>query len=260
MSTAQTTPEATTAETTFKQKYNDVLSTQDVGSAPRIVGEAVLEITDSKKVPVSFSKLTKEIAEAAGRNDVDTVLKLSQDLKNVKDNEGQNKKALQELHTKFKFHDVVQAFHAEFEELAYQIAHKVLTETHVQLVKATKKTRSTGSTAADGEGSTAGSTRGKNKASAYILTKPDGTEITFPIKMGPKGNIDFKAAEDAYVAMGFELIQDPESKEWAIEPGTIEMNNGSAEEPTNRVNLIKAIEGKTAKNFEGWTVKQIKLD
>lgn len=260
MTTAANAPAATeTAEKpakTFKEQYNEALNAQSFGPAPRNVGEAILAIIAEKKVPVSFSKLTKEIAEAASRNDIDTVLKLSHDLKNVKDNESQNKKAIQELHTKFKFHDVVQAFQAEFEELSYQLALKGLTETHVQLVNASKKTRS-GSKSSDEEGSPS-SPRGKNKTSILIFTKPDGTEITFPMRMGPKGNVDFKFAEDAYKAMGFELIKDGD--EYGVEPGTIELNNGEPDLPVNRKNLVDTITAKTAKSFEGWSVKKVVID
>ena len=256
MTTAQTTPEATTtAQTTFKDQYNEALGTQAVGAAPRLVGEAVLAIMDSKKVPVSFSKLTKEIGEAAARNDIDAVLKLSHDLKNVKDNEGQNKKAIQELATKFKFHDVVQAFQAEFEELAYQIAHKALTETHVQLVKATKKTRSTSSQSGDTDGVNTPST--PRKKSLFKVTKADGTVVDFPVIMGPKGNTDYKAAEEAYKALGFEVKKDGD--EYVVEPGTIELKAGG-DVMVNRVNLMEAIEKQTSAQFDGWKVEKVKID
>jgi len=258
--TATNTPAATENTEkqgkTYKEQYNEALAAQSHGPAPRNVGEAILAIIAEKKVPVSFSKLTKEIAEAAARNDIDAVLKLSHDLKNVKDNESQNKKALQELHTKFKFHDIVQAFQAEFEELSYQLALKGLTETHVQLVNATKKTRSSNK-ASDEEGS-AGGTRAKNKTSVFIFTKPDGTEITFPLKMGQKGNIDYKFAEEAYVAMGFEVKKDGD--EYVTEPGTIEMNDGSSDLIVSRSNLVQAVKEGKAKNFEGWKVRQVKID
>lgn len=260
MTTAANAPAATDTAAkpaqTYKELYNEALGAQSFGPAPRNVGEAILKIISEKKVPVSFAKLNKEIAEAAGRNDVDAILKLSQDLKNVKDNESQNKKALQELQSKFKFHDIVQAFHDEFEELAYQLAHKALTETHVQLVNASKKTRSSNKSS-DDEGSPS-SPRSKNKTSILIFTKPDGTEITFPMRMGPKGNVDFKFAEDAYKAMGFELIKDGD--EYGVEPGTIELNNGEPELPVNRKNLVDTITAKTAKSFEGWSVKKVVID
>lgn len=249
--TTATTPKQ---EQVFKDTYNAALQAQNLNGVSKDLSESLLKIMFSHRVPTSFSNLTQQIAEAANRGDVDTVLKLSQDLKNVQDNERQNKKSLDELSKKFKFHDVLQAFHDEFEELAYQIASTALSKSHAMLVQhAGKKTRTPRAASADGE---AGEGR-KNKQSVFKITMKDGTVVDFPIVQGPKGNIDFKKAEAAYNALGFEVKV--EGKEQFVEPGIIELKAGGSV-PVNRSNLIEAIEKQTAEQFEGWKVEKIKLD
>lgn len=258
---AQAKPETATEATnvqTFKEKYNDVIGASNVGPAPRNVAESLLNIMFTQRVPTSFAKLNKEIAEAAARNDVDAILKLSHDLKNVKDNESQNKKALQELHSKFKFHDVVQAFQAEFEELAYQLAHTALVETHSQLTKAAKGTRG-GSKASGATGGESTGTRGPNKSYVWEITKPDGSKVHFPIVMGKTGNIDYKKAEAGYKALGYEVKKEEGSSEYFVEPGTIKLTSGE-EVIVTRTNLIDAIQKQTGADYQGWKAEKVEAN
>ena len=114
----------------FKAKYEETLTAQNVQAGARNLAEDVLTILLNQRVPAGFGDINGQIAEAAKRGDVDSVLELSQKLKNLKDNETANVKALADLKKKHTFADVLQAFSAEFEELAYNVSHRTITATH----------------------------------------------------------------------------------------------------------------------------------
>jgi hypothetical protein len=246
---------ATNATKSAKANYEEALSAQNLIPGSKNLSEAVLNILLSNRVPSSYTNLTKQIAEAASKGEIDTVLKLSNDLKNVQDNERQNKKSLEELRKKYSLADVLQAFAPEFEEVAYEVAVKTLSTTHALITEASKKKGSRTSKAA-GEGAEGGEGR-KNKQSVFKITKKDGTVVDFPIVYGPKGNTDFKKAEEAYKALGFEVIKDGD--EYMVEPGVINLKAGGTA-MVNRVNLIEAIEKQTAAQFDGWKVEKVKVD
>ncbi|HEJ1837310.1 hypothetical protein JE006_22980 [Pseudomonas aeruginosa] len=238
-----------------KANYEEALSAQNLIPGSKNLSEAVLNILLSNRVPSSYTNLTKQIAEAASKGEIDTVLKLSNDLKNVQDNERQNKKSLEELRKKYSLADVLQAFAPEFEEVAYEVAVKTLSTTHALITEASKKKGSRTPKAA-GEGAEGGEGR-KNKQSVFKITKKDGTVVDLPILQGPKGNIEFKKAEAEYNALGYTVKV--EGKEQFVEPSTIVLKDGS-EIPVNRSNLIEAIEKQTSAQFDGWKVEKVKVD
>ncbi|HBO0923605.1 TPA: hypothetical protein L4G10_006688 [Pseudomonas aeruginosa] len=247
----------TTANQTKSAKaaYEEALSAQNLFPGSKNLSEAVLNILLANRVPAGIAKLFKEIAEATEKQDIATIVKLSNDLKNAQDNEKQHKKSLDELRSKFNLADVLQAFAPEFEEIAYEVAGKTLSTTHALITEASKKKGSRTPKAA-GEGAEGGEGR-KNKQSVFKITKKDGTVVDFPIVYGPKGNTDFKKAEDAYKALGFEVKKDGD--EYMVDPGVIELKAGGTV-MVNRVNLIEAIEKQTAAQFDGWKVEKVKVD
>ena len=238
-----------------KANYEEALSAQNLIPGSKNLSEAVLNILLANRVPAGIAKLFKEIAEATEKQDIATIVKLSTDLKNAQDNEKQHKKSLDELRSKFNLADVLQAFAPEFEEIAYEVAGKTLSTTHALITEASKKkgTRTPRAASADGE---SGEVR-KNKQSVFKITKKDGTVVDFPVVAGSKGNIDFKKAEAAYNALGFEVKV--EGKEQFVEPSTIVLKDGS-EIPVNRSNLMETIEKQTAAQFDGWKVEKVKVD
>jgi hypothetical protein len=243
----------------FKTKYEETLTAQNLQVGARNLAEDVLTILLNQRVPAGFGDINSQIAEAAKRGDVDSVLELSQKLKNLKDNETANVKALADLKKKHTFADVLQAFSAEFEELAYKVSHRTITATHAMLTEAGKAKgtrRSSKTESDDGEGE---KTKRNNKRSIYKITKADGTVVDFPIVMGADGNTNYKKAEEGYKALGFEVIQDAETKEYSIEPGTIELKDGS-NVMVSRTNMIEAIEKQTAAMFDGWKAEKVQIN
>lgn len=256
---AQTTENKAKSEN-FKVKYDEVLSAQGLQPGAKDLSEAILDILLAERVPAGFGDINSQIAEAAKKNDVDTILELSLKLKNLKDNETANVKALADLKKKHTFADVLQAFSAEFEELAYKVSHKTITTTHALITNASKPKTTRRSKVESDDGESEGEkAKRKNKSSIYKITKADGTVIDFPIVMGADGNTNYKKAEEAYKALGFEVHQDAETKEYSIEPGTIELKDGS-NVMVSRTNMIEAIEKQTAAMFDGWTAKKVQID
>ena len=244
----------------FKTKYEETLTAQNLQVGARNLAEDVLTILLNQRVPAGFGDINSQIAEAAKRGDVDSVLELSQKLKNLKDNETANVKALADLKKKHTFADVLQAFSAEFEELAYKVSHRTITATHAMLTEAgkAKGTRRSKATSESDDGEVE-KTKRNNKRSIYKITKADGTVVDFPIVMGADGNTNYKKAEEGYKALGFEVIQDPETKEYSIEPGFIELKDGN-NVMVSRTNMIEAIEKQTAAMFDGWKAEKVQIN
>ncbi|HIE2280357.1 TPA: hypothetical protein ACXK4S_000683 [Pseudomonas aeruginosa] len=246
----------------FKAKYDDVLSLQGVQPGAKNLAESILDIMRDQRVPAGFDKVYAELQDALNRKDNKAIAEISNKLTSLQSAEAANAKSLVDLKKKHTFADVLQAFTEEFEELAYKISHKTLTTTHALITEASKAkgTRrskaSSESESYEGEGE---KTKRNNKRSIYKITKADGTVVDFPIVMGADGNTNYKKAEEGYKALGFEVIQDAETKEYSIEPGTIEMKDGS-NVMVSRTNMIEAIEKQTAAMFDGWTAKKVQID
>lgn len=238
----------------FKKKYNEVLSAQGVQSGARNLAEDVLNILLNQRVPAGFGDINGQIAEAAKRGDVDAVLELSQKLKNLKDNETANVKALADLKKKHTFADVLQAFSAEFEELAYKVSHRTITSTHTLIIEASKAKgtrRSSKADSDDSEKSTA-----TRKKSVIEITTADGEKIEMPVRQG-LGASKFKADEAIFEKLGFKVIV--EGKDESLEPSVIELDNGT-NVPANRNNIFNVITEQNAKMFKGYKAEKVTIE
>lgn len=190
----------------------------------------------------SYADLTAQIAEASKKGDIDLIIKLSTDLKNVKDNRSSHEKTFKQLTDKYDFADVLQAFKPQFEELAYAAAYKALTEAHTNI----SQSRKTGAEKPATEKAT-------RTESVYEITKGDKT-ITFPIRAGrSKLSLD----KEAFEWLGFSIVLDEDKKE-TLEPATIEVAEGKFE-PATRKAIAEAIadEKVNVKMFEGFKAVKI---
>jgi len=230
----------------FKNTYEESLKAQNVKAGARDLSEELLNIMFSHRVPAGFSDLNNKIAEAAKRNDVEEILKLSQQLKNVKDNEAANQKAIADLKKKHTFSDVLQAFNDEFEELAYQVAAKTFSTTHALIVQAGSK--QTGKKSKD----TSDSADTQKRTMAIFKITKDGKSVELPMRPGRAAS-NLTQDKEAFDFLNFKIVTE-EGKE-VLEPGTIAMNEKD-NVTASRANIVKAIEEKV-KGFEDYTVEQI---
>lgn len=254
--TATNAPAATETED-FKKLYQDttVEGTSHLHNPnAKKIAKGVIDTFNEILVPKAEIKLNADIKAAIARDDWDTAESLMAQRKEVKANQAKDGNIIKEIR-KHDFPLVLKAFRAEFDAIIYEIAYNVLTGSHTAIVEAAKSTRAPRGSKATGED--AGSEKTTRKKSMFKVTKPDGTVVDFPVIMGPKGNTDYKAVEDAYKALGFEVKKDGD--EYVVEPSTIELKAGG-EVMVNRVNLMDAIEKQTAAQFDGWKVEKIKID
>ncbi|WP_405126085.1 hypothetical protein ACI51W_03520 [Pseudomonas marginalis] len=254
--TATNAPAATETED-FKKLYQDttVEGTSHLHNAKaKKIAASVINTFNDVLVPKAELELNAQIKAAIAREDFDAAYPLMEKRKEIKANQAKDGNIIKEIR-KHDFPLVVKAFRAEFDAIIYEIAYNVLTGTHTAIAEAAKPARAPRGSKAAGED--AGGEKATRKKSLFKVTKPDGTVVDFPVIMGPKGNTDFKAVEDAYKALGFEVKKDGD--EYVVEPGTIELKAGG-NVMVNRVNLMEAIEKQTSVQFDGWKVDKIKID
>ncbi|OOV98448.1 hypothetical protein [Pseudomonas sp. MF4836] len=254
--TATNAPAATT-EVDFKKKYEETNEPSNAGlhnPVAKNLSEKVLTSFYDVLTPKAELNLQAQIKQAAAVGDFDALEALMAQRKEIKANQAKDGNIIKEIR-KHDFPLVLKAFRAEFDAIIYEIAYNVLTGSHKAIVEASKSTRAPRGSKATGDD--AGGEKATRKKSLFKVTKPDGTVVDFPVIMGPKGNTDFKAVEDAYKALGFEVKKDGD--EYVVEPGTIELKAGG-NVMVNRVNLMEAIEKQTSAQFDGWTVEKIKID
>ena len=254
--TATNTPAATATED-FKKLYQDttVEGTSHLHNAgAKKIAASVINTFNDVLVPKAELELNAEIKAAIAREDFDAAYPLMEKRKEIKANQAKDGNLIKEIR-KHDFPLVVKAFRAEFDAIIYEIAYNVLTGTHTAIAEAAKPARAPRSPKAAGDD--AGGEKTTRKKSLFKVTKKDGTVVEFPVIMGPKGNTDFKAVEDAYKALGFEVKKDGD--EYVVEPGTIELKAGG-NIMVNRVNLMEAIDKQTSAQFDGWKVEKIKID
>lgn len=258
MNATATKPAANTTTEDYKKLYEETTeapASQLHNAGAKKVAAKVISTFNEVLIPKAELKLLADIKEAIARDDFDAAEALMAQRKDIKNNQAKDGNIIKEIR-KHDFNLVLKAFRNEFDSIIYEIAYNVLTGTHTAIAEASKATRAPrGSKQTDGDAANAStSTR---KKSIFKVTKKDGTVVEFPMILGPKGNVDYKAAEEAYKALGFEVKK--EGDEYMVEPGTIELKAGG-NVMVNRSNLMEAIEKQTSKQFDGWTVEKIKLD
>lgn len=257
MNDTTSTPPTPTNKDDYKKLYDETTEAAAAGLHKGVAKTLAAKVIDTfyeVLTPKAELELQAQIKHAASVGDFDTVEVLIAKRKEIKTNQAKDGNIIKEIR-KNDFPLVLKAFRPEFDAIIYEIAYNVLTGSHTAIVEASKSTRAPRGSKATGDD--AGGEKTSRKKSIYKVTKADGTVVDFPVIMGPKGNTDFKAVEDAYKALGFEVKKDGD--EYVVEPGTIELKAGG-DVMVNRVNLMDAIEKQTAAQFDGWKVEKIKID
>jgi hypothetical protein len=230
---------------TVKNTFEEAVKANLHGEAPNQLADKVLKTILNQKISSSYNDINKQIAQAALIGDIDLVIELSNKLKNVKDSRKQHEKSYAEIQSKYDFSDILQAFSAEFEEMAYGVAYEVLTGTYVAVEAAKKK--STGKGATDTE-------KTPREVKVYTITNAEGKSVQFPIRAG-RSKLDLD--KEAFEFLGFKLMKDPDDKSSTLEPGTIEVEPGK-HEPAARKSIAEAILSGKVEFFKGFTAVENK--
>lgn len=233
----------TTVEKTSKDKFQEAIDAGLHKPEAQVIAKEVIAVLLNASVSNSYADLTAKIAEASKNGDIEQILKLSNDLKNVKDNRSSHEKTFKQLTDKYDFADVLQAFKPQFEALAYDAAYKALTTAETTIKKSGK----------GGAAAKPAAEKATRTETVYEITKGDKT-VTFPIRAGrSKLSMD----KEAFEFLGFKIVLDEDGKE-ALEPGTIEVAEGKFE-PATRKSIAESIASEeiNVKMFEGFTAKKL---
>ena len=212
----------------------------DLHAAPaRELGAKVLKHLLSVTTSSALTDIHAQISAAATSGDDEKLVKLFEELKNLKDAEKANLKSLAELKKSTSFERVLLAFQDEFKALAYDISLEVIKGTHVALKNAGSKTKGTRKTSEKDP---------SGEPTFHTVTHNGKSEKLFSRRGRAAANLT--QDEPAFTFLGFKIVKDGDGKE-TLNPATIKLADGS-EVPATRPNIIRAITEKTA--FDGYTI------
>lgn len=226
-----------------KEIYEDALTHYNLHSpVAKNVGESILNVLLASSVNPATLELNRKIAEAAARNDIDTVLELSGNLKAIKDNEKSDQKVVAELRKAHDWTLILKAFRPEFEALAYSAALEALKGTHsaIQSARTDGKTKRSGNK----EGGET-STRAPAAKTHYHITGPD-TDFKMTVGQGPVAWNDEETKLLEALKVKFKLNE--KDKVVIEDTQQVKDENGKPVK-ISRGNLAKAI---VAGQFEGF--------
>lgn len=230
------------ANKTAKETYEDALTHYNLHSpVAKNVGESILNVLLASSVNPATLELNRKIAEAAARNDIDTVLELSSNLKAIKDNEKSDQKVVAELRKAHDWTLILKAFRPEFEALAYSAALEALKGTHSAIQSARTEGKGKKSNKEGGEPST----RAPAAKTTYHITGPD-TDFKMVVGQGPVAWNDEETKLLEALQIPFKL--NDKDKVVIEDTQQVKDENGKLVK-TSRGNLAKAI---VAGQFEGF--------
>ena len=225
-----------------KEIYEDALTHYNLHSpVAKNVGESILNVLLASSVNPATLELNRKIAEAAARNDIDTVLELSGKLKAIKDNEKSDQKVVAELRKAHDWTLILKAFRPEFEALAYSAALEALKGTHSAIQSARTEGKGKKSNKEGGEPST----RAPAAKTTYHITGPD-TDFKMVVGQGPVAWNDEETKLLEALQIPFKL--NDKDKVVIEDTQQVKDENGKLVK-TSRGNLAKAI---VAGQFEGF--------
>ena len=212
----------------------------DLHAAPaKELGAKVLKQMLSVTTSSALTDIHAQISAAATSGDDEKLVKLFEELKNLKDAEKANLKSLADLKKSTSFERVLLAFQDEFKALAYDISLEVIKGTHVALKNAGSKTKGTRKTSEKDP---------SGEPTFHTVTHNGKSEKLFSRRGRAAANLT--QDEPAFTFLGFKIVKDGDGKE-TLNPATIKLADGS-EVPATRPNIIRAITEKTA--FDGYTI------
>ena len=218
-----------------KSDYENAISLSQHVPQAKTISEMVLDAFDTSKESDKIRELRAAIRKANDEFDDDKAYELMGELKQLKDTEFANSRALEDLSTKFTIQQILASFKKDpaFEEIVFGLALKVLNHTHQAIKEPT--------------GGKAKNPRPKKEAEVFVITK-DEVSMTFPIRSGrAKPSSD----REAFEFLGFSFVGEGDEAELEV---AIFIDKDGAEQPATRKNIVTAIQEQSA--FEGYTVVQ----
>lgn len=123
----------------YEKLFKEAVGGDLISRVARRAGESVVARMFEARTDDATAELTKRIQEAAGQQNIEMILALTDELRQSQDREAERSKQLYKLTTNFSFIEVLKAFPVDYNELVYELG--VLTMEHVEDELAKSKTR-----------------------------------------------------------------------------------------------------------------------
>jgi hypothetical protein len=207
------------ADSDFETLYNGAINSDQVGPIARVTAQKVVERFFAIQVDNDTTDLTRKIALAAGENNYDLIMSLTDELRAAKETENQRHARLIKISDEFSFNELLHAFPADLKDLTYEMALLVIK----QVEEGLKQSKSRPSR-------TAGMKReSKNR---YLIQK-GGESIEVVPNVGRRKTPS--SERDFYEFMGFTLSEDGRS----VIPENFTNKEGNVIENVSKKSIIE---------------------
>lgn len=123
------------ADSDFETLYNGAINSDQVGPIARATAQKVVERFLAIQVDNDTTELTRKIQQAAGDNDYDLIMSLTDELRAAKEAENQRHARLIKISDEFTFNELLHAFPADLKDLTHEIALLVIKQIEEGLKK-----------------------------------------------------------------------------------------------------------------------------
>lgn len=178
---------------TTKAIYEHALSSQEYHSMAKHCSEKVLDRLMNIKPNNRSSALAREIHEASGKGDIAKIIALSEQLKQMQEEDSERLGRLVELRSDYSFEELLCAFPEDLENVAYQLANDILVAAQ-QAIKGAKA-----------PASKTKRTRNPKTAKSYVISRDGQQILAVPNTARPASP---SADREFYEFMGFEVTED----------------------------------------------------
>lgn len=111
-----------TTDPSFEMLYKAAIKSDEVSGIAKITAASVIERMMQNGRDEKSSILAQRIQKAASENDIELILKLTDELRSARTKETERLSKLVAMAEEFSFMEVLQAFPNDFKELAYELA------------------------------------------------------------------------------------------------------------------------------------------
>lgn len=175
--------------TELEALYKAAIGTDKVNRHALVIAERVVDRLLKAPEKSGANDLTGRIATAAGKNDIDAIFKLVEELKQSKADEESRQDRLNQVTQEFEFPELLQAFNVDYRDLVYEIGLLILQNKGPTTPRQRKGK----------------STVGKRGKPSYRITRGDNSILVKPQPGAPRTP---GVERDFYEFMGFRVADD----------------------------------------------------
>lgn len=198
------------------------------------IAQRAVETLQNATVSTNVADIKSQLqALLAGKDtDITQVLALTEKLKSNDADEKAKQKKAADLTKTFTLSEVLVAFQKDFDELVYKVGGELLERVTVAVNSGGKGTKAGGS------------------STSTTVANSEGATTVIYSRRG-KGAANLMQDKDTFEFLGFKVVKDAEGEH--LDPSTLAQTDGQ-EIPSNRGNIIKAIQAGNVKALQGFKI------